>query len=587
MALKKLSTIFTHHPLLPNFLILLVALLACAPLLQHGAISGGDLWLHLIWVKHFTTQLAQGELYPRWMMDMHLGAGSPTFYFYAPLAYYITAIPGLLLPWIELATQHAIGETLIIALSGLTFYHYAHRRFAAIPALFAALVYMLLPYHYEIDLWTRQDLSELANYIWLPLVLDYTERLFDGEKAMIGLAISYGGMMLTHLPTALLFSLGLAGYVLMLAYQKPSWRLSVQLSARFSIAITIGILLAGIYWIPAVFCQKYIHAEEWWTPNYDFNLWFFPPINRNSSIIDFPFALRLFDILRLSTAIFALCWLNARRGDNPQIMKRLWSCLMLVLISWFFMSSWSRLLWEHLPLLRKVQFPWRIAMVLDLATAIAALLMMNSLYLQRDKLTTLTTVVVIGLFLYSLATTSVRFTVPPDDEQVKISMFYLVHSVLVGKDTGAHRPRWWNPAQEENNDKYIDALGQTGYDQRNGSITVETWMPRRISFNVNLQKPTTLIVRQFYFPNWRASIFGTGTVLNITPAVNTGLIQIIAPAGKYELRLDMGRLQEENAGLASTCLAILLLLGRVIWLHWHQCVRNTPDPRNKQTIPPQ
>ncbi|HQW19105.1 MAG TPA: hypothetical protein PLI90_00385 [Rhodocyclaceae bacterium] len=575
---------FQSLPFLPYFLILLVALLACAPLLKYGAIGGHDLGFHLIWVKHFTAQLAQGELYPRWLMDMNFGAGSPTFYYYAPLAYYTAAIPGLLLPWIELATQHAIGETLIIALSGLTFYHYAHRRFAAIPALFAALVYMLLPYHYEIDLWTRQDLSELANYIWLPLVLDYTERLFDGEKAMIGLAISYGGMMLTHLPTALLFSLGLAGYVLMLAYQKPSWRLSVQLSARFSIAITIGILLAGIYWIPAVFCQKYIHAEEWWSPRNDFHIWFFPhPDIAHNDMYAAIFTSRLFDVLRLTTMIFTLCWLSTLRWRTQDVMKKLWPCLALVVISWFFMSSWSRILWETLPLLSKAQFPWRIAIVLDLATAIAVLLMMNTFYLQRDKLTALIAIAVVGFLLYSLTTIDVRFMPVPGDSGADARRLSRENIIRESVDAPAHMPRWWNPAQAEKNDKTIETLGKISYDEHNGSIVVAAWVPRRISFDVDLKKSTTLTVRQFYFPNWRASIVGSGSTLKIVPVAGWGLIRISAPAGKYQLRLELLPLKQETLGKAASGFAVMLLLGRAVWLYRRK--RTLRIPKNcSQTV---
>lgn len=582
MTLKKLSTIFAQYPLLPNLLIVLVALFSCASILLHGAFGGYDLEFHLIWVKHFTAQLAQGELYPRWLMDMNFGAGSPTFYYYPPLAYYITAIPGLLFPWIEVITQHAIGETAIIALSGMAFYHYAQRRFAAIPALLASLIYMILPYHFEYDLWTRQDLSEIANYIWLPLVIDYTERLFDGEEALIGLAIVYGCMMLTHLPTTLLFSLGLAGYVLVLTCMKPSWRFL----AHFSTAIAIGILLAGTYWIPAVFCLKYIHAEEWWAPFYDFRRWFFPLVDAPQLNSD---SQRLFDMLCLTTVIFALCWLNALCWRSPEAIKKLWPCLALVVVSWFFMSSWSRILWEVLPLLSKVQFPWRIAVGIDLATAIAVLLMMNNLYLQHDKLTILVAAVVISLLLYSLATAHIGFSLVPDDAGKNVHKLYREALFMNSEDASPHIPRWNNLAQVDENDKTIEMLGQKVYDkshgdittgnvayvERNGSITVSTWAPDRILLDIDLQNPTPLTVRQLYFPNWRASVVGSGSTLKIAPVAGWGLIRIIAPAGKYQLQLKMGHLKEELIGAAMSGLALLLLSGRAVWMRWRHQARKT------------
>jgi hypothetical protein len=40
-----------------------------------------------------------------------------------------------------------------------------------------------------------------------------------------------------------------------------------------------------------------------------------------------------------------------------------------LIYAWFLMTYPSILLWEHLPLLRKVQFPWRIGIVVDLSVA--------------------------------------------------------------------------------------------------------------------------------------------------------------------------------------------------------------------------
>ena len=99
---------------------------------------------------------------------------------------------------------------------------------------------MLLPYHFEINLWRRQDIGELANYIWMPLILYYTEKMFDGRHAFAGLAVSYALMMLSHLPSALLFSICLGCFVIVLLWTRHAWRYL----PRFVSAIIVGILLA-------------------------------------------------------------------------------------------------------------------------------------------------------------------------------------------------------------------------------------------------------------------------------------------------------------------------------------------------------
>ncbi len=145
---------------------------------------------------------------------------------------------------------------LLIALSGDGVLSYARGRFEVVRPC-SALLYMVLPYHFEIDLWRRQDIGELANYIWMPLVLYYTDKIFDGREAVVGLALSYSLLMLSHLPSAFLFSIAIGCYVLVMLWHRHSWRYL----SRFIAAVVIGILLAAIYWVPALFSEQYVRAE--------------------------------------------------------------------------------------------------------------------------------------------------------------------------------------------------------------------------------------------------------------------------------------------------------------------------------------
>lgn len=576
-----MNTLRRLPPLLSCFLIVLVALLACAPLLRYGAIGGHDLEFHLIWIRHFTAALAQGVVYPRWLMDMNLGAGSPTFYYYPPMAYYLSAIPGLLSPGIALATQHAIAETLIVAFSGLSFHRYARRRFSGAAALSGALLYMLLPYHYVVDLWTRQDLSELANYLWLPLVLGYAERVLDGEDAMAGLAIVYAGMVFTHPPTTLLFSLGLAGYVLTwIAIRKDARRFVGRILA----AMILGALLSAIYWMPAVFGQQYIHAEEWWTPRHDFHAWFFlhPEIVHGDRYAEI-FMAHLFDALCATVAIFAAGFLNALRRRDAVPPDRLWPVFVLAAISVFFMSSWSRGVWEMLPVLWKVQFPWRFAMLLDLAAAIAVTWVIQALCLRRDALTPLLPPVVAGLLLFSLATADVRYMSPPDDAGAQARRQVREDVLAESRDAPAHMPRWWNEqgdrTQAEASGPMRDILERhaardagwkVAVDEASGRIAMVTWRPQGITLDVDLRQPAPLVLRQLYFPNWRARIEGSGVLLPTAPLPGWGLLRVDAPAGKYRLHVIMQPLREALPGAILSGIALLWLCGRVLWRFWRR-----------------
>lgn len=76
----------------PLVLLTALGLFLTSPQVLTTCLGGHDIYHHLIFSSHFSEQLLQGELYPRWLTRMNGGFGSPTFFFYPPLPYYLTAL---------------------------------------------------------------------------------------------------------------------------------------------------------------------------------------------------------------------------------------------------------------------------------------------------------------------------------------------------------------------------------------------------------------------------------------------------------------------------------------------------------------
>ncbi|MDB6062276.1 MAG: hypothetical protein JWM78_2379 [Verrucomicrobiaceae bacterium] len=557
---------FAYEPLVAASLMLLFGALVCAPMLWYGASNGHSIIYNLVWLKSFAAQIGAGDWYPRWLMDMNHGAGSPAFYFYGPLPFYVASLPALLLGGSKLTVQLAFGEWLLIALSGMAFYRYARGRFDVFSSLFCAALYMVLPYHFEIDLWRRQDIGELANYIWMPLVLYYTDKIFEGREAIVGLAFSYCLLMMSHLPSAFLFSIALGCYVAVMLWHRHSWRYV----ARFAAAISIGIALAAVYWVPALFSEQYVRAEKLWTPYFDFHKWFFPinesPHHDGDSRV---FADRLFTVIGVTTAMFALFWLVAFRWRKKFVTKRLWGILALMGVAWFLMSSWSTFFWEAVPELWKVQFPWRIAMVVDLATAIAALHAAHCLYVHRDRFSAFALVAAIVLLTGCLFSAHVKHKLDAFD-----NAWWVVgrdNAVRNGLDAPEYTTRW-NPSQSPDTSIEIAGQPQIYFDTVAGDIDVTRWSPRKIELQVNLVEDSSVMVRQFYFPNWRARIIH-GAAVEVAPSPTNGLVTLALPRGTYRLQLAMVPLQQELIGSAITAGAVALLLA---WTGWRRRGRKRP-----------
>ena len=77
----------------PLAVIAAAAVLVWAPTLVIAA--PGDLFSYdLNWAAQFGALVRAGDPYPRWLPGSFGGLGSPTFYFYPPLSFWVAALVG-------------------------------------------------------------------------------------------------------------------------------------------------------------------------------------------------------------------------------------------------------------------------------------------------------------------------------------------------------------------------------------------------------------------------------------------------------------------------------------------------------------
>jgi hypothetical protein len=143
---------------------------------------------------------------------------------------------------------------------------------------------------------------------------------------------------------------------------------------------------------------------------------------------------------------------------------------------------------------------------------------------------------------------------------------------VIGRDqavrNGLDAPEYttaWNPATTADTSTAIAGMPELAYDVADGSARVTVWRARHIELAIDLKEPTLLRIRQFYFPNWRATVDGD-VALSLSPDTDSGLLTVRAPAGHYALTLRLMPLQQEViGGIAS---AAGLVLWSICW--WWQ-----------------
>lgn len=526
-----------RHPALVLFL---AAALLLAPSLVLGTLISHSSPQNLTWASQFSEQFRAGILYPRWMAQSFDGLGSPAFYFYPPLPFWIDALVSVVTVNVLPVTYRlAVTSTAILFLSGLAMRAWLLRTAGKhTAALVGAIAYMAAPYHL-IDHYTRGAFAELTAYAVLPLLMLALRRAIDGARWSLPLlALSYAAMLLSHLPTALLASLTVIPAFVLFSTRSPSILL------RCLAGGVLGAGLAAIYLLPAMELQPWIESEQLWTPFYRPGNWLVMAPER---WVD-PALMGVIGSIILAAAVLAagLCMAllqTTAPGERHEL--GLWVvlalvCLVLIagVLPWF---------WE-LPLVGKVQFPWRLLMVVEFAL-LTGLCLTPLSKIRRG-------------IVYVFAAAGVALV--PAATSIASDVWARIDFVRHGgkldqHDVKEYQPKGYKLAGPLYADLGLDAFKDVPViscvpSTRTCKAESERFGEMRIM--VEADAPTTVTVRRFFFPAWHVD---AGTA--VTASEKLRLVSFTVPSGQTTARLDRIALPAERWGWLVSGVSLLLLIG--------------------------
>jgi len=254
----------------PRPVLLLAAVVLMAPSLALGTLISHSSPQNLTWASQFSEQFRAGVLYPRWMPDSFDGLGSPAFYFYPPVPFWIDALVSVATAnLLSVPYRLAVTTALILFVSGVTMHAWLRQTTAsATAALVGAVAYMAAPYHL-LDHYTRGAFAEFTAYALLPLVMLAIRRTVEERRwGLPLLAGSYAALLASHLPTALLCSVTVIPAYVLFSTRSPARLL------RCAAGGVLGIGLAAAYLVPALALQGWISSEQLWASFYRPENWF-------------------------------------------------------------------------------------------------------------------------------------------------------------------------------------------------------------------------------------------------------------------------------------------------------------------------
>lgn len=554
------------------FVLVLFGAFLTWPALSSGYVPSRDVLIHLLWSKNFADQLWTGDLYPRWLFALNDGLGSPAFFFYAPLPYYLTA---LLQPLFHADPEgwHQLGvaASLAVMLSGLSAYAWLQRLAGATAALIAAVAYMSAPYHLAFDLLQRFAFAELWAFVWFPLVMWGVHAMVSGHRlAPAGLALAYAALLLTHLPSAMIFSPVPLAYAAWFGARRQRVR-SVALATS---AMALGAGLSAVYVIPAIASRDHVSflamREGYFSHVYNF-LYYGPRFNEDFTILVSNQGWFAATMLAVSGAAFVL-----GRIDRKQL--RFWTAI--AALAFAMMLPPARLIWDLLPPLQAIQFPWRFNTLLTLAMATLIALWAGSLDPRspgsRIIPVFLACAIVVGQSLPTLIGYLALAHSPgaPSMDKMLSQLGPLnpeakekVEAAKLGMEVPEYRPRWVPPELYGQATELRKVLsGSPGAEPADepGKSTILSRGTRHIVVGIDAPAGGWVTVAQFYYPGWRAAA-RDGSALSLRPSASTGLLEVEVPPGKRDIvvRLETGI--EERIGWAISAVSVFLV-SLLAWL---------------------
>jgi hypothetical protein len=444
--------------------------------------------------------------------------------------------------------------------------------------LVASLAFTYAPYHLS-QIYVRAALAEFMALSALPWVVYAFVALWDDPRprraafAALGLA----ALMLFHTVSTLTFvPLVLALLAVLFARDLLAARRGGKSLGAFirspavvwsAAALVLAALLTCIFVVPMLLERGNVAQWQWVKDTYNYRLHFVYPgqlldptwgygysVEGPGDGMSFQVGVAIF--LLAATGITALL---LRRAAAPRLVFGFFALATALAV--LMTLPLAGPLWDALPLVDLIQFPWRVlavaAFTLSLLAGLGAWVLDQSRGSQYRNSSPFVYLIGLAIIVTSLGFTRPEIVPlrPQDESPLAVLDFEIAFPDMRGMTRWAERP----PLDAESPliAQYLagQPLEKAAIAEGAGRIVRQESGPLHVSAQVEADGPVRLVFYNYYFPGWRASV--DGQPAEIRPEGPNGLIALDLPAGTREVRLEFGTTPPRIAGAALSALGLL------------------------------
>lgn len=565
LNMKFLQKIFKHPNFWPIVVVLFFTFLATRTLFTSGYFNMHD-DLQMMRQLEMEKCFLDLQIPCRWVPDMGYGFGFPLFNFYPPLPYLIGQV--IRLVGFSFVDTVKLVFALSFFISGIGMYLLAKEFFGKWGGVFSAIFYVWAPYH-SVDVYVRGAMNEAWALTWFPFIL-WTAYKFIKEKEgvkkfLLPLAFSWFALLTSHNLMVLIFTPLFALWCLIFLWREKAWKKIPQL-------IIPGVLafgLAAFFTLPSILEQKYVQVSTLIVGYYDYTAHY---VSLGQLLLSrfWGFGASVWGLedkmpfqighLHWILSLIIVGWAGFILIKKRKLENSLLVIILMVLAGWFalFMAhSRSIFIWQALPFLRFVQFPWRF---LTLATLGFSFAVGALIYFLKEK------VVIAKIVLIVLALTLVlinwKYFLPEhgkmgpltDTEKFTGAAWELQQTAGIYD----YLPVWAKEAPKGPQKELGEIMDGEGViaEEKQGTNWGE--------FKTIVSSDTALIrINIFKFPNWKVYVDGQEVSYNVPETEKWGRMYIEVPKGAHEVNF---KLYNTFVRSLANSISFLTWLGLIIYL---------------------
>ena len=467
------------------------------------------------------------------------GLGAPVFNYFYPLSYYL----GEAFHLVGFSLASSVRLLFVLGFIGgfsLTFL-FLKRHFAYFASFLGAFFYVFAPYTFT-NIYVRGNLPEFLALMILPGIFYFGEEIVF-KKRPSSMVVFFFSLLLAFFAMAhnIVSLWGVFWFSLYLLLTAGKRVIKIILPSL------LGLGLSAFFWFPALLETQLVHLSRetvfnWWDHFPTINQLVYSPWGYGVSLpgpgdtMSFQIGLPHLFLFLSALALVIICSVKKKIKLFLTKPAPLWLFIASSLGFIFLMNHRSAALWQAVPFLSRVQFPWRFLGFFNFAFIFPITFLFNGILTTKKRVW-----VNLIVLLFLAASFGCYYSFP------KISRALSEEKVLTSSEA---------TETTTNANEILPIWAPTDYYRYDFSqaLSCQDFSCQAL---VKLEKETEVVFAKFYFPAWQSNIGQTFA------QEETGLLALVLPEGEHNVQI---RWQETKIQKMANLLSLTSLM--LIVLYW-------------------